>query len=260
MSYVRVLYQGAPWDDGALWGTGGDLEQERRGDIRIAMRDIDGSSGGILAYNFFPTNGDMLIDRLGSWASPTNDYRFLRNVVMHEHGHGLGLYHVCSTNTGQLLEPYINTSFDGPQHDDLRAGQRQYGDPFEVDDSPGEATYLGTVSMDTPLRAGEVPGPAIPHGALLSIDANDEEDWFKFKVDNLGQINIELNSQNNVCADQLRLWAANCETEEGGPTEPPFVITYNVASGSKKGWYAVLVKRSQGCTETVPYTLTVSYP
>ena len=180
VSYVRVTYQGTPWDDGAMWGTAGDIDQELRGDIRIAMRNIDGSSGGILAYNFFPSHGDMMIDRWGNWASSANDYRFLRNVVMHEHGHGLGLYHVCSTNTGQLLEPYINTSFDGPQHDDLRAGQRQYGDPFEEDNSPAEATYLGTVSMETPLTAGAVPDPAIPHSGLLSIDGNDEEDWFRF--------------------------------------------------------------------------------
>ena len=35
--------------------------------------------------------------------------------------------------TIQLMEPELNKSIDGPQHDDIRAGQRHYGDPFEPD-------------------------------------------------------------------------------------------------------------------------------
>src|SRR5262245_31988339 len=53
-SYVFVNDDGAPFSSSP-----GVLNQ--RGDIRISGRTIDGTFG-ILAYNFFPNNGDMVID------------------------------------------------------------------------------------------------------------------------------------------------------------------------------------------------------
>ena len=67
-----------------------------RGDVRIAGLDIDGNSG-TLAFNFFPNGGDMVIDTNDS-ANFTNNAitrARLRNVIAHEHGHGLGISHVC---------------------------------------------------------------------------------------------------------------------------------------------------------------------
>ena len=67
-----------------------------RADIRIGGKDIDGNSG-ILAYNYFPDSGDMVIDTNDTFYDNTsNNSRRLRNVVSHEHGHGVGMDHVNS--------------------------------------------------------------------------------------------------------------------------------------------------------------------
>lgn len=184
LSFTRVTVPGQLWDDGAAWGSSGSAGL--RGDIRISMKNIDGGSR-VLAYNYFPSNGDMVLDRSENWGSGFNNWRFLRNVIMHEHGHGLGEFHVCSSNTRQLMEPFISTSFDGPQHDDMRGAQRHYGDPFEPDNNAASATDLGTLTAASPLTTPPVPPPNIgsnpANSALMSIDAPNEQDWFLFSVD-----------------------------------------------------------------------------
>jgi serralysin len=181
VSYTRITVGGNDWDDGAAWGTAGSATL--RGDVRISMKPIDGLNG-VLAYNSFPSNGDMVLDSGDgtSFANTTNTYRFLRNTVMHEHGHGLGFSHVCSVNSGQLMEPLLATSFDGPQHDEIRGVQRQYGDPFEPDNTFAEANDIGTINVGPQVTIGDVPAPAVTNGSLLSIDANGELDWFRFSV------------------------------------------------------------------------------
>ncbi|HEY6565666.1 MAG TPA: matrixin family metalloprotease, partial [Pirellulaceae bacterium] len=80
-----------PADDGAeVAGLEGSLGV--RGDVRISGNVIDGASG-ILAYNYLPNNGDMVIDTgdMGFYSNNANDYLRLRNVLAHEHGHGFGL-------------------------------------------------------------------------------------------------------------------------------------------------------------------------
>ena len=65
-SYTRITFGGNDWDDGAaLHGSAGNAS---RGDIRISGRTLDGSSG-VLAYNFFPSSGDMVIDTAESWGN-----------------------------------------------------------------------------------------------------------------------------------------------------------------------------------------------
>jgi serralysin len=80
-------------DDGAAFRTAAGSPGVR-GDMRIGGHAIDGSSG-VLAYNFFPSSGgDGVLDTLGnSYENLINDSRKLRNVVVHEVGHGLGLTH-----------------------------------------------------------------------------------------------------------------------------------------------------------------------
>lgn len=176
--YQRITYGGLDWDDGAAWGTDGGSD---RGDIRIGMINIDGTNG-VLAYNYYPSNGDMVMDRSENWAQSANNYRWLRNIVMHEHGHGIGLAHICPPNGFSLMEPYINTGFDGPQHDDIRAGQEHYGDAYESDNNSATATNLGTLVHDQVVTVGTVPSPTVNYGSLLGIDADGEQDWFKFTV------------------------------------------------------------------------------
>lgn len=180
-SYVRLTAAGVDWDDGAAWGSAGN--GTTRGDVRIGMKVIDGVSN-TLAYNNFPSGGgDMVLDRAESWNSSGSSNIFLRDVVMHEHGHGLGIAHVCpllgGTN-GRLMEPIINTSIDGPRHDDLRAGQRFYGDNDEPNNTAATATDLGSVTAGVPVSRGAVPPPTIPNTSILSIDADGEQDYYRF--------------------------------------------------------------------------------
>jgi len=187
LTYTRITVGGNDWDDGAVWGSAGSAGL--RGDIRIAMHNID-NANGVLAYNQFPSSGgDMVLDSSESWQSgtlPSNQHRFFRNTIMHEHGHGIGLSHVCPVASNKLMEPFLNTGFDGPQHDDIRAGQRHYGDRYENNDTAATATSIGAVDVGSPIHFGDLPAPLTgsnpANSANLSIDANGKVDYWKFSV------------------------------------------------------------------------------
>lgn len=206
LTYQRVTAAGVDWDDGAAWGSSGSAT---RGDVRIAMKPLDGVNG-VLAYNSFPQNGDMVIDSgdIARWGNSSNDYRNLRNVVAHEHGHGIGISHVCPVANTKLMEPFLSTVFDGPQHDDIRAGQRHYGDPSEPDNTAATAKDLGSIEPGSPVTKGPVPAPSVNFGSVLSIDANGEQDWMKFTTTGARNVTITVtpigttygdNAQNTNC-------------------------------------------------------------
>lgn len=228
-------------DDGASFpGSGG--QAGRRGDVRIAGHWIDGRNG-ILAYNYFPNTGDMVLDTAESWNSSSNNYRFLRNVVMHEHGHGLGLGHVTPTDCTKLMEPYLCTNFDGPQDDDIRGGQRNYGDALENNDSASTATDLGSGSS---FSLQEV-----------CLDATGDYDWYRFTAAasqratiNVTPIGTAYNNSRNIINLQLELRANDGTTvlassTSGGvgqseqitnaplyPAGGPFLVYVYAGSGS----------------------------
>ena len=170
-SGVRYVYESN--DDGAPLGSAsGQLGV--RGDIRIGGHHIDGGNG-TLAYNFFPNNADMVIDTGDLYFSQIfNDSIRLSNVFEHEHGHGLGLEHVCPINDTKLMEPFITTSYRGIRFDDIYTIQRWYGDQREQhgnvrnNDSTGNAAPLPIV-YDTPFAE-----------QWLSIDDNDDIDHYSF--------------------------------------------------------------------------------
>jgi hypothetical protein len=135
-----ITYQEVSDDGAAFTSSAGVIGS--RGDIRIAAHPIDGAYG-ILAFNYYPNSGDMVLDSDEPWNETGGDNIFLRNVVMHEHGHGIGINHVCPIVATKLLEPYYSPDFDGPQHDDIRAAQKYYGDRFEHNESAATATNLG---------------------------------------------------------------------------------------------------------------------
>lgn len=154
-------------DDGAaLHGSAGVLNV--RGDVRLSGFDM-GTGSGVLAYNYFPNNGDMVINTSWGWNNATNNHRFLRNTVMHEHGHGFGMNHVDPTNGTKLMEAFLNTNFDGPQDDDIQGCQRHYGDVQENNDTNATRRDLGTVTNGQTIE-------------FLSIDDDADDDWSRIFV------------------------------------------------------------------------------
>ncbi len=151
-------------DDDAGWFMGGALGF--RGEIRIVSIVIDGGSN-TLAFNFFPPNGDMVLDAADAFGSFNDDYLFFRNVVAHEAGHGFGLLHVCPTLGTKIMEPQISTAYDGPRHDDVRAVQAQYGDTIENNDTFATATDLGVL-------------PSFVAITNLSINSQTDPDILRF--------------------------------------------------------------------------------
>jgi len=170
ISYTQVSDDGAP-----LHFFPGQIGQ--RGDLRISC--IPMTDPNVLAYNFFPNVGDMVINANFNWATPAQDYRFLRNTLGHEHGHGMGLAHVMPLNETKLMEPVLSTAFDGPRNDDIQGCQFLYGDRVEDNDDIGHATQLGvaTSGMTVDLLAVERPADRdwflveIPAGSTLSVRA-----------------------------------------------------------------------------------------
>lgn len=171
---VKYIYE--PNDDGAGMGGGGASGVLGvRGDLRIGGHFIDGQSGpNVLACNYFPNNGDMIIDTgntafYGPAVAPQLGFR---NVLEHEHGHGMGISHVCPINQTKLMEPFISFAFLGAQEDDILAANRGYGDrdefPAQNDTSP-TATSLGAIALDESITRTQV-----------SIDDLSDQDFYSF--------------------------------------------------------------------------------
>lgn len=162
-----------------------------RGDIRIGGAAVDGPSG-TLAYTFLPNNGDMVIDTSESsfYSNSANDYRNLRNTIMHELGHAFGLLHINSSSDRLLMEPFIDATFDGPQLDDLRGIQGLYGDAYEKsfnglgNDVASRATSLGSLASSGSLTVGADARGSQTVGAgetdFVSISGTSDVDFFSF--------------------------------------------------------------------------------
>jgi Ca2+-binding RTX toxin-like protein len=161
-----------------------------RPDLRIGGAAIVPAIG-VLAFNFFPDNGDMTIDSVnGFFSNQSQNSIGLRNVLAHEHGHGLGQPHIVGQafqNTPRvvaLMNPIIDTSFDGPQEFDILVTQRQYGDTNERgvgNDSVANATIAGLVDAVTPIS---ITGN--------SIDSNTDTDVYQFTVATNLTVSIDL--------------------------------------------------------------------
>ncbi len=195
-----VNYVFEPNDDGADVALANTGILGVRGDVRICAKLIDGN-GGTLAYNNFPQqavaatgNGDMVIDSADSFYDLTfGDSVRMRNVLAHEHGHGLGMFHVCPVNQDKLMEPSVSVPFFGQQHDEIRGAHAMYGDAFEPDNSAGAATSLGALALPFADTLGTLGPPVVANGSALSIDADGEQDWFSFSITTPGRVSAQLN-------------------------------------------------------------------
>lgn len=213
LTYTRVTSGGNDWDDGAaMFGSVGAAGF--RGDCRISMKNIDGVNN-VLAYNFFPpSGGDMVLDASENWAAGAGVgmNRFMRNIISHEHGHGMGLSHVCPAIAAKLMEPFISTGYDGPRHDDLRAAQRHYGDVSGNNNTSATARVLGLLDVGSPITVGTVPAPigggAPTNSSTVSIDANGELDWYKFTLNAARDVTVTVTPRGQSYASYTQ--DANC--------------------------------------------------
>lgn len=194
---VTLRYE--PSDDGALHrGSPGILAV--RGDIRLAARAIDGLSG-VVAASEYPDSGDIWLDTDDFWqfGNPAGDYLTLRNVLMHEIGHALGLDHVESDDAAILMEPRLQFDFDGPQVDDIRGLHYLYGDRYERvaegNDTPPSATVVGELQSGGRLVVGGDGSHALigpDHFDLVSIDSKADRDYYAFDVVHPGWLDLWL--------------------------------------------------------------------
>ncbi|TVQ33094.1 MAG: hypothetical protein EA376_03300 [Phycisphaeraceae bacterium] len=174
-----IQYTEVP-DNGAAWSS---TNYQVHGQIRIAMRPMDGPSG-VLAFNYYPNatqglRGNMILDSAEQWNFAWLDYRFLRNTIAHEHGHGLGLAHICPVREEKLMEPIISFAYDGPQLDDIRGAQHIYGDRFEPNERLEDAAQLGTIGFGQEVIIEEV-----------SIHSMSDIDFYRFVVPPEGRVTI----------------------------------------------------------------------
>lgn len=170
-------------------------------DILIGGHSIDGQSGSnTLAYNYYPLLGDMVIDtdNVAFYSNTANSFRATRNVLMHEFGHGLGLDHVESDNADFLMEPFINTAFDGPQLDDILSLQRAYGDPLERNggnDSTLTATSLGTINVGSSVSIGTLGDSTVVSSSeteFISLNDESDVDFYRFTTTTSASLNLTL--------------------------------------------------------------------
>jgi len=255
-------------DDGAnMPGSGGALGV--RGDVRIGGRYIDGPSN-VLAYNYYPSaGGDMVLDTgdHNFYSNPVYNYANLKNVVAHEHGHGIGLGHSIPNDCTKLMEAYHcgGSYFVGPQDDDIRGGMRNYGDTYENNDTYSEPTDLGTIGTDTLVVEN------------LSIDRGTSDiDWYlvtltstdiTIEVDPIGSTYLIGNeggstswvSTDSISDPDIQLYCSDgvtlldsATTAGMGGTE---VLTDTVPS---PGDYLIMVYRKSGSGNGVQrYTMSI---
>ena len=182
-------------DDGAAIREYGYSVGDRgvRADIRIGGHAID--DGSQLAYNYFPPNGDMVLDTSDNFLT---DRSRVYNLIAHEHGHGLGLRHIHSKDSRPLMQPFISTDFQGPQFDDILGLHRLFGDALEKqtgNDSQETAFDLGEYRPGAPLVIGDdaiQTRVAFTQTDFVSIDGASDVDFFQFSLSTTATASILL--------------------------------------------------------------------
>src|SRR5262249_7511299 len=165
-----------------------------RGDIRIGGHVIDGPHG-IPAYSYPPNFSEMGIDTADPAArppvsDPANNFLAFPHVVTHESLPRGGVGHEEPANGVALMEPFLTTTFDGPQFDDILGLQRLYGDRLEKNggnDTLATATPLGAVPTGGSVVIGKdantTTQTVLPSQSdFVSIDDDFDTDVYSFTV------------------------------------------------------------------------------
>ena len=204
---VNFVYE--PHDDG-VFHPSSDGVLGVRGDIRVGGANIDGANS-VLAFTYLPAGGsDMLIDTGDStfFKNSTSNYINFRNTLMHEIGHAFGMEHVTSSSN-LLMEPIIDTSFDGPQLDDVRGVHFFFGDANEKsnggagNNTPALSTSLGTIGSGSTKTIGasaNVATQAISATTtdFVSISNLSDTDFYSFSVLNPSKLGAVLTPRGGV--------------------------------------------------------------
>jgi hypothetical protein len=176
------------------------------GDVRIGGDNLDGTPGGALADNTFPDDGDMRIDVTketdGSVGFYFSSEPGLRNLVIHETGHGVGLRHAefVDNSAKAVMEGGLRTDIWGLQFDDVYALNRQYGDPKErMGNTAPTAIPLGSFTTTSPAVAVGTDAANSVVDQMdddwLGIDGSNDVDWFRITVTEPGFARIRLTPQ-----------------------------------------------------------------
>lgn len=224
-------YAGISYTETSDNGIAMDQVSTRRstvGDIRVGGLPL-GAATPVLAYNAFPgspslasvVGGDMCINTsyfsvAGTFPSSTNNFRYFRNVVAHEHGHGTGFIHQVPCTSTKLMEPSISTAFDSHNNDDRRGAGRNYGD-----------RYSGNQSLATALDLGNLTTPALRSFTNRDLSLNGfwnngsnpgGADFYKFTLDSAQDVrivvtprggNITTGQQSSGCSGTTATFAAS---------------------------------------------------
>lgn len=200
LSGIEFVYE--PADDGVnLGSTAGALGV--RGDVRVGGAFIDGA-GGTLAQTGFLDDVDITIDTSDTahYGASAANYSKMRNTLMHEIGHAIGLAHLDSNSAAFLMEPLSPSGFDGPQLDDIRGAQQLYGDAL---DRANNGLGNQTAATATPLGAFS-PGQSLTRGIhsstgtfvlptetdFLSISNSADVDWFSFTAATAARLQVTV--------------------------------------------------------------------
>ncbi len=201
--YSSLRYEEVADDNSAFSTAQQTVRNPNRGDIRIGGIPLTTTGGSantsVLAYNFFPNaGGDMVINtrNLGAGnfftiGAPANDYILFKQTIAHEHGHGIGIFHVVPCNATKLMEPQINQNspLNGVQIDDIRAAGRLYGDKFAPNHTTATATNFG--NLTAPVRRSVIERFLSTNGQT-SGQGSTGEDWFRFTIDTPEDIFIQV--------------------------------------------------------------------
>lgn len=198
--YGGITYTEVADDNTQMTNT--SIHNNSRGDIRVGGISLNGQ-GGVLAYNCFPASGglagslvggDMVINTAyfdsSNFGLSSNNYRFMRNTLTHEHGHGLGFIHQVPCSSSKLMEPFIQTLTDGVRIDDRRAAGRNYGDRFSGNQSLGTAEDFGNLTTPSlrSIAARDLSLNGYVNGGANATGA----DFFRFTLDSAQNVKINV--------------------------------------------------------------------